>query len=212
MAISLSNLPWYGQIGAFVVVCGTAVWGFHNFYADEALAELEGHRTRVATLRADIDRGVNTARRLPEFRSQVVELERRLDELKSILPDQKDAQDLLRRVHTLALQSNLTIRGFNPKTSAKKALHEEWPIEMQIEGSYHDLGFFFDRIARFPRIINVGDLQIRAREAQGSGSTITARCTATTFVLLEPPPPGAPGTPGAGRAGGPGVPPAGAPR
>lgn len=201
MAISLSNLPWYGQIGAFVVVCGTGVWGFHNFYANEKLAELEGQRTRVATLRNDIDRGINTARRLPEFRGQVVDLERRLEALKSVLPDQRDAQDLLRRVHTLATQSNLTIRSFTPKTSVKRTLHEEWPIEMQLEGSYHDMGFFFDRIARFPRIINVGDLEIRARATQTAAATITARCTATTFVLVETPAPAAPGVPGA-----PGVP------
>ena len=203
MAISLSNLPWYGQIGAFVVVCGTAVWGFHNFYANEALAELEASRTRVATLRGDIDRGVNTARRLPEFRAQVTDLERKLEELKAILPDQKDAQEILNRVNNLAQQSNLAIRSFTPKTSIKKALHEEWPIEMQVEGTYHDVGFFFDRIARFPRIINVGELQIRARDQQVAGATITARYTATTFVLLE--------QAAAGRAGGPGAPAPGTP-
>jgi type IV pilus assembly protein PilO len=207
MAISLSNLPWYGQIGAFVVVCGGAVYGYHNFYANEARAELETSRTRVATLRADIDRGVNTARQLPQFRAQVADLERKLEELKAILPDQKDAQDILNRVNNLAEQSNLAIRSFTPKASTKKQLHEEWPIEMQVEGTYHDLGHFFDRIARFPRIINVGDVHIRARDQQSAGATITARYTATTFVLLDQP--AAPG-----RAGGPGTPgaPAGAPR
>jgi Tfp pilus assembly protein PilO len=180
----------------------------HDLKTVFILAELEGQRARLVTLRADIDRGVATANQLPQFRAQVTQLERRLDELKSILPDQKDAQDILRRVHTLATQSNLAIRSFNPKTSTKKQLHEEWPIEMQLEGSYHDLGYFFDRIARFPRIINIGDVQIRARDAQASASTITARCTAMTFVLLDAPAP----APGAGRAGGPGVPPAGAPR
>jgi type IV pilus assembly protein PilO len=202
MAISLSNLPWYGQIGAFVVVCGTAVWGFHNFYANEALAELESTRTRVATLRGDIDRGINTARRLPEFRAQVADLERKLDELKAILPDQKDAQEILRRLDTLAQQSNLRVVSFAPKTSTKKTLHEEWPIEMQVLGTYHDLGHYFDRIARFPRIINVGELHINGFDRPG-GPTIAARYTATTYVLLE--------QTAAGRAGGPGAPAAGAP-
>lgn len=213
MALSLSNLPWYGQIGAFVAVCGAGVWGFHNFYANDVLAEIEAQRARVTTLRADIDRGVNTARQLPQFRAQVADLGRRLDELKQILPEQKDAQDILRRVHNLAVQSNLSIRSFTPKTSTKKQLHEEWPIEMQVEGTYHDLGFFFDRIARFPRIINIGDVQIRARESQTSAATITARYTAMTFVLTETPvaaPGGRAG--GAGRAGAAGTPPAGAPQ
>src|SRR5687768_9239103 len=102
MAITLNNLPWYAQIGLFVVVAGAGVWAFHNFYADAALAEVEGQKTKLVALRAEIDRGVNTARRLPEFRAEIASLERRLEDLKSILPDQKDAQDILRRVHTLA--------------------------------------------------------------------------------------------------------------
>ena len=211
MPLSLNNLPWYGQVGVFVVVCGAALWGFETYYANGVQADIEAKTTRLATLRSQIDRGLATARRLPEFRAEIAGLERKLDELKLILPDQKDAQDILRRVHTLAVQSNLEIRSFAPKTSTKKALHEEWPIEMQVEGTYHDLGFFFDRIARFPRIINIGDVEIRGRgaQAQPSAATITARYTAMTFVLLDTPPPAAPA---AGRAGGPGAPPAGAPR
>jgi type IV pilus assembly protein PilO len=192
MALSLNNLPWYGQIGAFVVVCGAAVWGFHSYYANGVEAGLEAKRGRLATVRADVDRGVATARRLPEFRAEIAGLERKLEELKPILPEQKDAQDILRRVHNLAVQSNLAIRAFTPRTSTKRQMHEEWPIEFQIEGTYHDLGFFFDRIARFPRIINVGDVQIRARDQQTPGATITARYTATTFVLVDAPVPAAP--------------------
>lgn len=206
MALSLNNLPWYGQVGVFVAVCGAALWGFETYYANGVQADIQAKTTQLATLRSQIDRGLATARRLPEFRAEIAGLERKLDELKLILPDQKDAQDILRRVHTLAVQSNLEIRSFAPKTSTKKALHEEWPIEMQVEGTYHDLGFFFDRIARFPRIINIGDVQIRGSEAPSSAATITARYTAMTFVLLDTPPPAA------GRAGGPGAAPAGAPR
>lgn len=206
MALSLNNLPWYGQVGLFVVVCGTAVWGFHNFYADAALAGLEQKRARAATLRAEIQRGQATAGRLTEFRNEIAGLERKLEELKAILPEQRDAQEILNRLNTLALQSNLKIDSFVPKASTKKQMHEEWPIEMQVEGTYHDLGFFFDRIGRFPRIINIGDLQIAALQTQVPGATISARYTATTFVLVEQPA----ATPG--RAGGPGAPPAGAPR
>jgi type IV pilus assembly protein PilO len=208
MALSLNSLPWYAQIGVFVAVCGGAVWGFHNFYADAELARLEGERARLATMQAEITRGLNTAKRLPEFRAEIAQLERKLDELRPVLPNEKDAQQILRQVHTLAEQSNLAIRVFTPKNSTKKQLHEEWPIEMQVEGNYHDLGYFFDRVARFPRVINIGDVQIRAREQAASASTITARCTAMTFVLID-----TPASPAAGaRAGGPAAVPAGAPR
>jgi Tfp pilus assembly protein PilO len=52
---------------------------------------------------------------------------------------------------------------------------------------------FLERVSKFPRIINVGNIKIRAQDAQSGASTITAECTATTFVLIEAP--AAPATP-----------------
>jgi len=85
----------------------------------------------------------------------------------------------------MATQSNLSILTFAPHPTAKKQLHAEWPITLKLEGNYHDLGSFLERVSKFPRIINVGDIKISARNSQSDGSTITAECTATTFVLLD---------------------------
>jgi Tfp pilus assembly protein PilO len=41
-------------------------------------------------------------------------------------------------------------------------------------------------VSKFPRIINVGDIKIAARAERSDGTTITAECTAMTFVLLDP--------------------------
>jgi len=205
--VSLTQLPWYGQIGAFVVVSALAVFGFYNFYARDVNVELADKRTQLEGLRADINKGLATARRLQEFQAEVGDLEVRLDALKAILPDQKDYADLLRRIQTLATQSNLTVRTFSPQAVVTKQIHAEWPIKLQVEGTYHNLGFFFDRISKFPRLINVGEVRIRALSTPQPSATITADCTATTFVLLDAPaadPTAAPGAPDAGRGAGPG--------
>ncbi|MGH9314963.1 MAG: type 4a pilus biogenesis protein PilO [Vicinamibacterales bacterium] len=206
--ISLSRLPWWGQIAAFLVVSGAALFGFWYYYVADVSAEMATREARLVQLRTDITRGLNTAKRLPEFQAQVDELERRLEALKTVLPDQKDYADILRRVQTLATQSNLAIRGFQPKPVETKQIHEEWPITLELDGTYHNLGMFFDRISKFPRIINVSALKIRAKDQPTLNSTISAECTATTFVLVDsskappakpgarpvPPRPGAPKT------------------
>ena len=48
---------------------------------------------------------------------------------------------------------------------------------------------FLERISKFPRIINVGDMHVRARDNQTTRTTVTADVTATTFVLAEQPKP-----------------------
>jgi type IV pilus assembly protein PilO len=183
--VSLSKLPWYGQIGAFVVLSIAAAGAFWNFYARDAQASIDQRRAQLAKLRQEIDRGLSTAKRLPEFRAEVASLESQLERLRAVLPEEQDVADLLRRVQGMATQSNLAILGFTPKAVAKKQLHAEWPIGLKLEGNYHDVGSFLERVSKFPRIINVGDIKIQARTNQSDGSTVTAECTATTFVLLD---------------------------
>ena len=183
--ISLSKLPWYGQLGAFVVLSAAGAGAFWNFYARDAQASIDQRNGQLTKLRQEIDRGLATARRLPEFRQEVSSLEAQLDRLRAVLPEEQDVAELLRRVQGMATQSNLSILGFTPHAVTKKQLHAEWPIGLKLEGNYHDLGSFLERVSKFPRIINVGDIKINARTSPGEGSTITAECTATTFVLLD---------------------------
>ena len=187
MDISLSKLPWWGQLVAFVLVSGAAVYGFYNFYVIDFQAELNLRKTHLTSLRADINKGVATARRLPEFQSQVTDLAAKLDSLKNVLPEQKDVADILRRIQAIAAQSNLTIQRFTPQPTVQQSIYAEVPFKLKAEGTYHDLGFFFDRISRFPRIINIADISIKANPKPEPNATIIAECTATTFVLQEGP-------------------------
>jgi Tfp pilus assembly protein PilO len=185
MELSLSKLPWYGQIGAFVVVSALAVFGFWKFYVTEMQADIDIRQARLTLLRSDVAKGLTTARRLPQFQADVTALEHRLENLRAVLPEEKDVADILRRVQGLATQSNLTIQRFTPQEPKQEALYVSLPYKLRTEGTFHDLAFFFDRISKFPRIINVGDIMIKAKLTQDSNASIDTECVATTFVLQE---------------------------
>lgn len=200
MNLSFNRLPWYGQVGAFVALGLVLVGAFWYVYASPAEARLEARREELAKVRAEISRGLATVNRLPEFRRELADLQSQLDRLRVVLPEERDVGDLLRRVQAMATQSNLTITGFTPQAVATRDLHAEWPIGLQLEGTYHNFGQFLERVSRFPRIINVDNIAIQARDNPTGAATITAECTATTFVLVEPAP--APPEPPAGRGRG----------
>jgi len=202
MDISLSKLPWYAQIGAFFALAAAGVGAFYYYYEIPAREEMKSRQAQLVALRADVQKGRDTARKLQEFRSEVADLEARLSNLRAVLPEEKDAADLLRRMQTVAAQSNLNIRSFRPNAVVTKQLHAEWPIALELSGNYHNLARFFDSVGKFTRIINITNVDIKGREKPDPNSTITATCTATTFVLLEKP---------AAPAGGRGAAPAPAP-
>ncbi len=185
MDLSLSKLPWYGQVGAFVLVSAGAVFGFWHFYVAEVQADITMRQTRLTTLRADVAKGVATAKQLPQFQTQVTELESRLENLRQVLPEEKDVADTLRRIQGLATKSNLSIQRFQPGKPVQQKLYAEIPYKLQAEGTYHNLGAFFDQISKFPRLINVSGITIKAKSPLEPGRTVTAECVATTFVLQD---------------------------
>src|SRR5204862_4667311 len=187
MELSLTRLPWYGQVGAFLLLALSGIGAFVYYYEWPTEAEMESRRTQLTTLHKDITMGTVTAKKLPEFRAQVGELQGRLNNLKAVLPEEKDAADLLRRMQTVATQSNLTIKSFKPAPTVTKQLHAEWPINLELDGNFHNLAMFFDRVSKFTRIVNISGLEVKGREKADPNATIQASCVAATFVLLEKP-------------------------
>jgi type IV pilus assembly protein PilO len=200
MELSLTKLPWYGQVGAFVLLAAFGVGAFVYYYELPTREDFKARQNQLAGLRKDIAMGVTTAKKLPEFRSQVGDLQGRLDNLKAVLPEEKDAADLLRRMQTVATQSNLTIKSFRPAPTVTKQLHAEWPINLELDGTYHNLALFFDRVGKFTRIVNISGLEVKGKDKPDANSTITATCVATTFVLLDRPAPAKPGAKPAANA------------
>ena len=203
MDISLTKLPWYGQIGAFVALSVVGVGLFYYYYEEPARTEVAAREITLRALKADVAKGQATEKKLPEFRAQVGELEERLGSLSEVLPEEKDGAELLRQMQATAVQSNLVIKSFKPAAVVTKQLHSEWPISLELDGTYHNLAQFFDRVGKFARIVNISSLTVKghdsAKDKGASRATITASCVATTFVLLDKPEPkkGAKGAPAA---------------
>ena len=199
----LSRLPLAGQLGVSILVAALLCGGFYYFWYADALETEKKQQARLADLQKQIRALEATANKLPEFQREVQALEARLETLKRILPPEKEMPDLMRRVQYLAAQSSLQIRKFNPATPAQKEFYLEVPINLDVEGTYHNLGAFLDRISRMSRLINMGSVKIKAQQKPTINNTIAASAVATTYVYQDQPPPTAQGakrpTPGAKR-------------
>src|SRR5262249_31280834 len=134
MDISLTKLPWYAQIGAFVVLGVAAGVVYYTYYETPVRTEMSVREGQLKALPADVKKGHMPARNLPDSKGQGGDLESRLESLRAVLPEEKDAADLLRRMHTVATQSNLVIKSFKPAPTVTKQLHAEWPITLELDG------------------------------------------------------------------------------
>ncbi len=203
---ALTKLPLAGQLLVALLVAALIVGGFWWFYWSPKQVEEQQKTAQLETLRKDIQQLEITASKLQAFTQKLADLERQLDQLKQILPAAKEMPNLIRRVQALASESSLKITTFTPGRQVRKEFssapppapgrpaaappgpqdyYEEWPINIGLEGTYHNLGLFFDKVALLQRLVNVGDVSIKANAKQTITSTITVSAVATTYVYVE---------------------------
>lgn len=175
------------QVAVFAIL-GLLLYGvFWWFFYSPMQQEIQNLTTTRRNLQAEVDNAKTTAARLPEFRREVERKEATLQALSRILPSQKEVDDLLRKVQQLAAESSLDVLRFKPEATRPQNFYAEWPISLDLDGSYHNLAYFFDRLSRLSRIVNVSNLKVTAKREPSISSTISASCTATTFVFIEQP-------------------------
>jgi type IV pilus assembly protein PilO len=185
---ALTKLPLAGQLGVAILLAALICGGFYWFYYSDALDQQKKKEAQLAELQKQIRALEATANRLPEFQREVQALEARLETLKRILPPEKEMPDLMRRVQYLAAQSSLAIRKFTPAPTAQRDFYTEVPVNLDVEGTYHNLGAFFDRISRMSRLVNIGNVKISSQSTQTISNTIAVSAVATTYVYKDPPP------------------------
>jgi len=189
----LTKLPLAGQLGVSLLIALLIGGGFYWFWYADKRAEQTTKETRLADLQKQIRALEATANKLPEFQREVQALEARLEVLKRILPPETEMPDLMRRLQYLAAQSSLAIKRFNPGAPQQKEFYQEIPITLDFEGTYHNLGIFLDRISRMSRLVNMGNIKIKAQARPTISNTVAVGAVATTYVYRDTPPPAAAG-------------------
>jgi type IV pilus assembly protein PilO len=200
----LEGKPWYYGLLIGLALGGLLFYFLKMQYIDDIVAETDRQEGHLQELQTKIQQGRAAKQELPQFRERVRQLELELDKLLRILPARRNTPDLLRRFRALAEQGDFNMKRFTPGQLTDREFYSEWPISVDLDGTYHNLALFFDRIGRFSRIINIEDLSISAIQPTKANNqrTLTATFTAKTFVYKEPDAnanaagkPGAPGAP-----------------
>ncbi len=183
--MDLSKMSFGAQLALFIVLGALSYGVFHWLIYSGMQEEIAAKEQQRQELSDKVEAGKLTAAKLPEFKREVERREAQLQTLSRILPSSKEVDDLLRKVQALAAQSNLEVLRFKPEAMQPVDFYARWPITLELDGTYHNLAYFFDRLSKLSRIVNVSGLRIAANRSPTVSSTIRANCTATTFVFIE---------------------------
>ena len=187
MAVSYADfarVPWYYQAAIVVGVAGLGLAGFWYQFLTPIGEQIVTQTGQLSELNGQIAEAVQRQQQLAEIREQSEQFQMRLDALKTILPLERETDDILRQVQQAATDSSLRIVRVAPRATVDNEFYSEYPIDMQVEATYHNMGLYLDRIRGLERIVSVTGLQMSA-SGDGLTTSVSATYTATTFVYIE---------------------------
>lgn len=177
----MKNLPWYGYIILAVVILGAAFL----FYFKPQQTELNRIKAERLKVESEVQGLQQKKLQLDRIEAELATLTQTLKELEVIIPLRKETDVILRRVQQMAFDSRLDLIKFTPRGEINREFYSEWPIPMEIRGSYHNLASFFDRLSKFARIFNIENFTIKSLGTQTDEMTISSTFTAKTYVFME---------------------------
>lgn len=166
-----------GVVAAYVYLLMMPMW--------TEKGRLEGELQKLQT---DLDQKRIIAANRPRLEVEIKGLEKQLEAALVKLPEEKEIPKLLTQVNTLGQQSGLEFLLFRPAPPVRKGFYGEVPMDIRVEGQYHSLGTFLDRVSKLERIVNVADIKIsplQPLQQQRSGRSVLADLKATTYTFLE---------------------------
>lgn len=182
------KLKWYYQVLIVGVISGGLLGGFWYWYLTPIQTEIDGKKTQFQQLQTDIAKANEQMKKLAQLKKEETDLRLQLEEKKKILPSEKEVDDVFRALQRTATDSAVRILRLNNRSTIDHEVYIEWPIDMEIVGTYHTLGNFLDKIRQLPRIVNISSLRVQGRASEGEASftsSVGATYTATMFVYRE---------------------------
>lgn len=163
---------------ALLVATVAAAWWFDWRAQAE---DLDRSRAREVQLRTDWVNKKRQAVNLEAYRRQLDETDRQFSALLRQLPNKAEMDQLLADINQAGLGRGLLFELFKPGNETVKEFHAELPIDISVVGSYHDLGEFVADVARMPRIVTLGGMNIE-RTPDGN---LSFKARAITYRYLD---------------------------
>jgi len=171
-----------------VILCVIAGLYLYLFFMPQR-EELNFAKGELGKLTKELSESRAITRDLEKFKGQVEKLNEELKHALTQLPNEKEIPEILKDISSLGKESNLEFTLFRPRPEEPQQFYAKVPIELVASGSYHNIGIFFDKVSKLPRIINVVDFNMtRAKDTKGKSELeilVKTSCMINTYRFIE---------------------------
>jgi type IV pilus assembly protein PilO len=168
-------------LGSYVLVALLVYVGL----VSSTLSGIESETKRKTDLTAKRDEVKARADNRAAFEAELDTLGAQLKQALTELPNDREIPGLLSEIDSLARTSGLEVRRFQPLPEVSHEYFADVPVQIVMDGSYHEVAIFFDRVSKMNRIVAIEDIQLSDPKEIGMETSLTISGKVVTFRFLS---------------------------
>src|ERR1043165_8840458 len=178
---NINEMPWYQRLAIFGGVALVIYGGFWYFMTKGMHEEVDGLKQEVASLKQQNMGTQIDSQRLAEFKAMYVSKQQEYEDLKALLPEQRELTNVLQGVQDRAHSAHLVLGSFSPKDDFQQDFYNGKKISVGVTSSFSSLREFFELMARYQRIVSITNFEITQLDKQNDGKTVKANFDLTAY-------------------------------
>src|SRR6266850_4339102 len=180
---NINGIPWYLRLGIFMVLALVVYGGFWYFVTSGTRKETKGLQEQIGVLQKANAEAQIASQRLNEFRTAYKNKQEELEELRALLPEQRELTKVLEGIQDRARTTGLSLRKFLPKDDVQQDFYSGKRIDVSVQSTFAGLRAFFDQMAHYQRIVSITNFELKQMDKQASNKTIEARFDLTAYYV-----------------------------
>ena len=180
---NINNLPWYARLGIFGGLAILVYAAFWYFVTSGTRKDTKGLQDQIALLQKANAEMQIASQRLNEFRTTYKNKQEELEELKALLPEQRELTNVLQGIQDRARTTGLSLRHFTPKDDVLQDFYSGKKIDVAVQSSFSSLRAFFDQMAHYQRIVSITNFEVKQLDNQATNKTVEARFDLTAYYV-----------------------------
>jgi type IV pilus assembly protein PilO len=200
MLEKIKNLQWHYQLILLVGIAALMYTGVWYFVTSVTREEVRQKNEEVAALQAKNEAARVATQRINEFRALYASKAVEYEELKVLLPEQREITNVLQGLQDNARDSRMIVMRFSPRDDSQQDVIMSKPVEIEVDSNFNNLRAFFDKMAKLPRIVSISDFKLNQLDKQTSEKTLHAQFLLTAYYA-DPEMMNKPAAPAPGKGG-----------
>src|SRR5438094_8295691 len=180
---NLNNIPWYVRLTIFVALAVGFYAGFWYFVTKGTRKDTADLTEKINALKKANMEATIASQRLNEFRTAYKNKQEQLEELRALLPEQRELTKVLQGIQDRARITGLSLRKFSPKDDVQQDFYSGKKIDVAVQSSFSGLRAFFDQMAHYQRIVSINNFEVKQLDNQALRKTIEARFDLTAYYV-----------------------------